>query len=157
MDSNDKAILDIIQSDYPITERPYAAIGEQVGLSEDDVLARVRAMKDSGLIRRIGANFPAGKVGFHSTLCAAQVPQDKLEEFTRVVNGYPGVTHNYLRKHAMNVWFTYIGPGVEAVKASLAEIEQKTGIPVLYLPMERMYKIKVDFKMNTPQAEEPPQ
>ena len=148
MDTHDKNILDVIQSHFPIASRPYAEIGEQLGLTEAEVLARVRALKQRGVIRRIGGNFQSGKLGWHSTLCASRVPEESLDEFTEVVNAYPGVTHNYLRAHEYNVWFTYIGPSVDEVKADLAEITARTGIDVLYLPMLRMFKIKVDFKMN---------
>ncbi len=148
MDDTDRRLLDIIQSDYPVAERPYAAVGERLGLGEDDVLARVRALKSSGVIRRIGASFSSRHLGWHSTLCAARVPEDKLDAFVAVVNTHQGVTHNYLRDHAINVWFTYIGPSREAVKAALADIEAATGIEVMYLPATRVFKIKVDFRMN---------
>jgi DNA-binding Lrp family transcriptional regulator len=148
MDHLDKSLLDIIQSHFPLTSRPYAAMGEELGLTEAEVLARVRALKQKGVIRRMGGSFNSRGLGWHSTLCAAKVPEDRLAEFEAVVNAYPGVTHNYIRKHAFNVWFTYIGPSVDEVKADLAEISEKTGIKVLYLPMERMYKIKVDFRMQ---------
>lgn len=148
MDDQDRRILDIIQSDFPLVSRPYAAVGQELGLTEAEVLARVRALKEQGVIRRIGGNFQSGKLGWHSTLCAARVPEDQLESFIETVNAYPGVTHNYLRAHAFNVWFTFIGPSREEVRAALQEIREATGIDVLYLPMEKMYKIKVDFKMK---------
>ena len=145
LDAHDRAVLEIIQSGFPLDPRPYARIGEQVGLSEEETLERVRAMKAKKIIRRLGANF---KLGFHSTLCAAKVPEDKMERFTAVVNAHPGVTHNYLRDHVYNVWFTCIGPSREAVAETLASFEKETGVPVLNLPAERLYKIKVDFRMD---------
>lgn len=148
LDAHDRAVLEIIQSGFPLEPRPYARIGEQVGLSEAETLERVRAMKDKKIIRRLGANFQSSKLGFHSTLCAAKVPDDKMELFTAVVNAHPGVTHNYLRDHVYNVWFTCIGPSREAVAETLAGFEKEAGVPVLNLPAERMYKIKVDFRMD---------
>lgn len=148
MDDLDRRILDIIQSNFPLVSRPYAAVGEELGLTEAEVLARVRALKGNGIIRRIGGNFQSGKLGWHSTLCAARVPEDKLDHFIATVNAYPGVTHNYLRDHSFNVWFTFIGPNRDAVRAALQKMREDTGIDVLYLPMEKMYKIKVDFKMK---------
>jgi DNA-binding Lrp family transcriptional regulator len=108
----------------------------------------VRALRQKGVIRRIGANFSSQVLGWQSTLCAARVPEDKVEAFVAEVNRHPGVTHNYLRQHSYNVWFTFIGPSMEAVRAALAEITQATGIPVLNLPAERLFKIKVDFAME---------
>jgi DNA-binding Lrp family transcriptional regulator len=148
MDDTDKKILDVIQSDFPIEERPYAAVGERLGLAEDEVLDRVRALKASGVIRRIGANFQSKKLGWVSTLCAAKAPEEKLDEFVEAVNAYPGVTHNYLRDHEYNVWFTFIAPSMEDVEKALAEITAATGIKVLNLPASKMFKIKVDFKMD---------
>ncbi len=148
LDALDRAILEIIQSGFPLESRPYAVLGRAVGLAEEEALARVRAMKAKKIIRRLGANFQSAKLGFHSTLCAAKVPEDKLDNFVRAVNARPGVTHNYLRDHAYNVWFTCIGPSREIVAETLAAISGETGVPVLNLPAERLYKIKVDFRME---------
>ncbi len=108
----------------------------------------MRALKGKGIIRRIGANFQSRKLGWTSTLCAAQVPEDKLDQFTSEVNRHPGVTHNYLRQHMYNVWFTMIAPSVDKVRETLAEITARTGIEILNLPAEKTYKIKVDFPMT---------
>lgn len=148
MDATDKRILDIIQTGFPIAPRPYEAIGREVGLTEAEALARIRALKASGIIRRIGANFQSAKIGFKSTLCAASVPPKKLDAFTAVVNAHPGVTHNYLRDHALNIWFTMIGPSREAIRDALAAITAQTGIAVLNLPADRLFKIRVDFSMS---------
>jgi siroheme decarboxylase len=153
MDSLDKRLLDIIQSDFPLESRPYAVVGERLGLTEAEVLARVRGLKGRGVIRRVGANFQSRKLGFHSTLCAARVPGDKLDSFIAEVNRHPGVTHNYLRDHAYNVWFTFIGPGREAVDASLQAMREATGVDILNLPASRLFKIKVDFKMSNHEEE----
>jgi DNA-binding Lrp family transcriptional regulator len=148
MDDLDRKILNIIQSEFPITPRPYAVVGEQVGLSESETLERVNRLRDSGVIRRIGANFGSRQLGWRSTLCAAKVPEDKLDEFVAEVNRHDGVTHNYLRENELNVWFTYIGPDWEDVEATLAEITARTGIKVLNLPADKMFKIKVDFNVE---------
>jgi DNA-binding Lrp family transcriptional regulator len=148
MDNYDKQILDIIQSHFPLASRPYEEVGRQVGLTEAEVLERVRAMKASGLIRRMGANFNSNTLGWQSTLCAASVPEDKLDEFVAVVNGHDGVTHNYLRENEFNVWFALIAPDMDAVEEILASITEATGIKVLNLPADKLFKIKVDFKMD---------
>ena len=148
MDAFDRKILDIIQSGFPIAKRPYAQVGQALGLTEAETLARVRALRQKGVIRRIGANFQSMKLGWQSTLCAARVPQDRVESFVAEVNRHPGVTHNYLRRHPYNVWFTYIGPGMDQVRACLAEITTATGIPILNLPAVKLFKIKVDFAME---------
>ncbi len=148
MDQIDRLILDIIQTDYPLVSRPYDFIGQKLGLTEAEALAKVRAMQGQGVIRRIGANFQSRKLGWKSTLCAAAVPDDRLQEFVDTVNAYPGVTHNYLRKHEFNIWFTMIGVSWERIQADLQEISEKTGIQVLNLPAKKVFKIRVDFPMQ---------
>src|SRR5512141_1181267 len=99
LDDLDKAILNEIQSHFPVVSRPYEEVGGRVGASEAEVVRRVRALMASGVIRRVGANFTSRKLGYTSTLCAAHVPEELLARFVEVVNRYPGVTHNYLRRH----------------------------------------------------------
>ena len=148
LDALDRRILDMIQSGFPLEPRPYAVIGAAVGIGEEEALDRVRLLRHRGLIRRIGANFQSGKIGFHSTLCAAKVPPESLDAFIAAVNAEPGVTHNYLRDHTYNIWFTCIGPSKEGIDDVLERIYATTGIRAVNLPAEKLYKIKVDFKMG---------
>ncbi len=148
MDNIDKKLLDIIQTGFPIVPRPYAELGEKLGITEAEALSRVRALKGKKIIRRLGANFQSSKLGFRSTLCAAKVPDEKMELFTTEVNKLPGVTHNYIRNHVYNVWFTLIGPSWEEVCSTLDSVTERTGIKILNLPATRMYKIRVDFRMD---------
>jgi DNA-binding Lrp family transcriptional regulator len=145
LDDLDRAILNEIQSHFPIAASPYAEVGERVGAPEAEVIRRVWQMFESGIIRRIGANFTSRKLGYTSTLCAATVPEEKLEQFVEVVNRYPGVTHNYLRRHRYNVWFTLIAESEGRLAEILQEISRATGVEVLSLPAEQIFKIKVDF------------
>ncbi|MBM4284980.1 MAG: Lrp/AsnC family transcriptional regulator [Deltaproteobacteria bacterium] len=145
LDELDRAILNEIQSQFPIVSRPYAEVGRRVGLNEDQVLARVRALMEQGVIRRLGANFTSRKLGYTSTLCAAHVPPQDLERFAAAVNRHPGVTHNYLRRHHLNVWFTLIADSEARLADILGEISRTTGIEVLSFPARHIFKIKVDF------------
>ena len=148
MDAADKAILDIIQDDFPIVPRPYAEIGERLGISEEEALQRVRDLKQGKIIRRMGANFQSKKLGWVSTLCGAKVPDSVLDRFVGLVNAEPGVTHNYEREHAYNVWFTVIGPSREYIQERLDAITAQTGVEILNLPATRLFKIKVNFKVG---------
>ncbi len=148
LNAADKKILDILQSNFPLSSRPYKVIGDEIGMEEEEVLANVLNLKKQGIIRRLGANFQSKKLGFRSTLCAAKVPDDKLDLFIQEVNAKKGVTHNYLRKHEYNVWFTLIGPSWENVCETLADITAKTGIEILNLPATKLFKIRVDFAMQ---------
>jgi siroheme decarboxylase len=148
IDDTDRAILNRIQSDFPITSRPYLEVADELELSEDDVITRVARLKEGDIIRRIGGNFVPEKVGFVSTLCAASVPEEKVEAFARIVNSYPGVTHNYLRDNRFNIWFTFIAPSREAIESALEEISNSTGIRgILNLPATRVFKIRAHFDL----------
>jgi DNA-binding Lrp family transcriptional regulator len=146
VDAVDRSILNEIQSDFPISPRPYRDLGKRLNLSEKEILDRVKALKAEGIIRRIGGNFNSRMLNFKSTLCAAKVPEEKLDEFARAVNEHPGVTHNYLRNHEYNVWFTFIAPSMASIEKALQEIRKATGVTdILNLPALRTFKIKVDF------------
>lgn len=148
LDEIDRAILNQIQSAFPIVPRPYAATGEKLGLTEAEVLARVQRLVDRGIIRRIGANFNSRQLGYTSTLCAAAVPPEQIEAFIAVVNRYAGVTHNYLRRHRLNVWFTLIAPSQNRLEEIIAEIKEKSGLAEVYsFPAKRIFKIQVDFAL----------
>ena len=146
LDDIDKAIVNRIQSEFPITSRPYLALANELSLTEEKVLNRVARLKKSGIIRRIGGNFVPGKLGFVSTLCAARVPADKIEHFARIVNRYPGVTHNYQRDNQYNVWFTFISPSMEEIEANIKKIAEESGVDdILNLPATRVFKINAQF------------
>ena len=148
MDTIDREILNEIQSDFPITSRPYLEVGKRLGLSETEIIEKIKRLKSDGIIRRIGGNFNSRKLNFTSTLCAAKVPEDKIAGFVDVVNRYEGVTHNYLRNHEYNIWFTFIAPGVAYIERALKDISRETGIhEILNLPAVKMFKIKVDFEV----------
>lgn len=146
LDDIDKAIINRIQSEFPITSRPYLEVANELGLTEKEVLDRVVRLKKDGIIRRIGGNFVPGKLGFVSTLCAARVPADKIEYFAGIVNQYPGVTHNYLRDNSYNVWFTFISPSMDEIETNLKKIAEESGVSdILNLPATKVFKIKAQF------------
>ena len=146
IDIIDKKILNRIQSDFPITSRPYLTLAKELNLTEKEVLDRISKLKKIGLIRRIGGNFVPGKLGFVSTLCAAKVDADKISHFAEIVNKYPGVTHNYQRENNYNVWFTFIAPTMEEINANLKKIAEETGVTdILNLPATKVFKIRAEF------------
>ena len=148
MDQLDKAILNRIQTRFPLTSKPFESIAREIGTTEDEVLTRVSRLKKSGIIRRIGGNFVPGKLGFVSTLCTAKVPEAKMDLFARTVNTFPGVTHNYLRENSFNVWFTFIAPSMAVIRENLVRIAEKTGVErILNLPATHVFKIKAKFDL----------
>ncbi|CAB1059535.1 Siroheme decarboxylase AhbA, alternate heme biosynthesis pathway [Olavius sp. associated proteobacterium Delta 1] len=149
LDDIDKAIVNRIQSEFPISSRPYLEVANELGLTEKEVLDRVARLKKTGIIRRIGGNFVPGKLGFVSTLCAARVPADKIEHFAEIVNRYPGVTHNYQRDHQYNVWFTFISPSMDEIEANLKKIAEESGVSdILNLPATKVFKINAQFDVS---------
>lgn len=148
MDSIDKRLLNRIQSDFPVESRPFLKLGEELGLTEDEVIDRIKSLKEQKIIRRLGGVFDSKKLGYESTLIAMRVPPDKIEETAQVVSAYDGVTHNYQRDDEYNLWFTLICQSQERIEEILAEIRQKTGITdMLNLPATRLHKIKVNFNL----------
>jgi DNA-binding Lrp family transcriptional regulator len=148
MDNMDRRLLNRIQSNFPISPRPYERIGEELGISEKEVIQRMIRLKECGIIRRIGGNFFPHKLGFVSTLCAAKVPEGKHALFAATVNRYPGVTHNYTRENAFNVWFTFIAPSMSVIENNLQDIASATGVDdIINLPATNVYKIRAHFDL----------
>ena len=148
LDEKDKQVLNRIQTRFPITLRPFKSIAEELEMTEDEVISRIKKLKKDGVIRRIGGNFVPEKVGFVSTLCAAKVPEEAIDHFAAVVNRYSGVTHNYQRDHEVNIWFTFIALSMEEIEANLKKISRETGVSdILNLPATRVFKIKAKFDL----------
>jgi DNA-binding Lrp family transcriptional regulator len=148
-DQIDRKLLNLIQADFPLSPEPYREIGEALGISEEKVITRIRNMLDSGLIRRLGGIFDSKKMGYHSTLCAMKVEQSRIDEVAAVVNSYPGVTHNYLREHELNMWFTATAQSKDDLDKMLKQIKRDTGInDILSMPAEKTFKIRVNFVLD---------
>ena len=154
MDHIDRKILSLISKSFPLTERPFLSIAEQTGITEDEAVERVRRLKESGAIRRIGAVISPRSLGLHSTLCAAEVPEDRIDEFASLVNSYDQVTHNYVRSGHPNCWFTLITPDKAQAERIIHEIGQRLGTEILDLPARRVFKINVSFDFH--EEDEPP-
>lgn len=149
MDDVDRKLLNEIQSRFPISERPFRDLGVRLSCSEEEILSRIRTLKERGLIRRIGGSFDSKRLGFATTLCAAKVAESELNRFVTVVNGFPEVTHNYLRDHHYNVWFTLVARHPNLIEECIEEIKERTGVrEILNLPAVRAFKILVDFDVS---------
>jgi len=148
VDDIDRKILNRIQREFPIAEEPFRILGEELGIGEDDLIGRIRRMKEEGLIRRIGAVFEGRKLGFVSTLCAARVPEESLQRFVETVNALPGVTHNYRRSGEYNIWFTLIAHSEERLRSEIDAIKTGTGVEdILEMRAVRTFKIDARFEV----------
>lgn len=150
MEQVDRKILNIVQANFPIVERPFQMLAEQVGTSEEEALKRTSDLIDSGVIRQIGPVFDSQKLGYKSTLVAMAVPSAQLDEVAQIVNRYSEVTHNYGREDHYNLWFTLIVSSQNRIEEILCEIREKTGVDrILNLPAQRLFKVKVEFNFDS--------
>ena len=144
LDDVDAALIDGYQSDFPIRERPFAVVGEELGVSEAEALARVERLREAGVSRRFGAVLNPPVIG-SSALAAVEAPEERFDEIAKVVNGYRQVNHNYRREHDWNMWFVVTAGSRETRNAILDEIEERTGCGVLRLPMLTDFYIDLEF------------
>ncbi|NLW45031.1 MAG: Lrp/AsnC family transcriptional regulator [Syntrophomonadaceae bacterium] len=148
MDRVDARILNYLQEGISLSPRPFLDMARELGISEETVLARIEALRNQGLIRRLGGVFDSPRMGMKSTLCAMEVPEARIEEVAQKVNAYREVTHNYLRDDVYNMWFTVTASSQEDLERILQEIEADTGIAVVSMPVRRRFKIKVAFALD---------
>ena len=143
----DQRLIEDWQRDFPLQSRPFSVIGEAVDLAEDAVIHRYAALREAGIIGRIGAVVAPNTLGA-STLAAMAVPAERLEEVARLVSAEPGVSHNYSRENPMNLWFVVTGPDVQTVEATIAGIEVRTDLPVNDLRLVEAYHLDLGFALD---------
>jgi len=139
MDATDRALIDALQDGVPVTARPFGGVAGLLGIDEDELLERLRALVDSGVLSRFGPLYDAEALGGAVTLCAMKVPERDFERIAEQVNGFAEVAHNYQRDHALNMWFVIAAETPERRRQVIAEIEACTGLPVLDLPREEAF------------------
>ncbi|MBV0924891.1 Lrp/AsnC family transcriptional regulator [Halomicroarcula limicola] len=144
IDDVDAALVDGFQSDFPVCERPFEAVGEQLGITGEEALERVERLHDERIFRRFGPVLNPPVIG-SSTLAAVSVPPERFDEVAAVVNDYRQVNHNYARDHEWNMWFVVTAGSRDRRDEILADIEDRTGCEVLVLPMLTDYYIDLEF------------
>ena len=149
LENIDKKLLDIIQNQFPLNAEPYVDIASLLDISEEDVITRLKKLKDERVIRRMGAIFDSKQLGYSSSLCAMKVPSHQVDEVAKIINEYSGVTHNYLRDNEYNMWWTITARSQSGIYDIISEIKDKSGIQSLInLPAVRTFKIEVKFSMS---------
>ena len=149
MNSNEHNPLDLIpliQTDFPITGRPFQDIADRIEWTEEEVIGGLRRLVEEKHIRHLGPVFEPRKLGYVSTLVAAQVVHERVAELAVLMLDIPEITHNYLRDHEINLWFTVTARSAERLDDIVSLVDKFPGVSRLYnLPMEKMYKINAVF------------
>jgi DNA-binding Lrp family transcriptional regulator len=156
LDNIDKQILNDIQWTFPLVERPFLELAKEYHISEEQVIERIRTLKEIGIIRQISAIFDTRKLGYKSALVAFAVEENKIEDVANEINKHPGVSHNYERNHEYNLWFTLAVPPYGDMKTDLEKMALLDGVTKYrVLPTLKMYKIGVKLDMVNDDPEKP--
>jgi DNA-binding Lrp family transcriptional regulator len=153
MNRSDLKLLDLIQREIPLVERPFAAIAQELDTDESDVIARLAELKtgERKVIRQISAIFDSRSLGYTSCLVAAKVPEPQIEPAVAQINAHSGVSHNYLRNHAYNLWYTVAVPPDSklGLECTVDILHQRSGAVVTRLmPALKLFKIGVKFNLT---------
>ena len=151
LDELDKRLLNLMQGSFPLAPRPYAEVARLAEVPEEEVLSRVQHLLDERIIRQVTPIFDTRVLGYKSMLVAASVDPENPHRAARIVNSHPGVSHNYLRNHDFNMWFTIaVEPDSKlGLNGTLEVIQRETGADsIRQLPTLRLFKIRMDLEME---------
>jgi siroheme decarboxylase len=143
LDEADRAIINALQGGFPLGDEPYREVAEALGLSEDDLLSRLRRLLDQRVLTRFGPMFQIERMGGAFVLAALKAPEAEYERVAEIVNGFAEVAHNYRREHALNMWFVLATESPDGIARATAAIEAATGLPVFAFPKEREYFVEM--------------
>ena len=151
LDELDKRLLNLMQGSFALEPRPYARVAELAETPEDEVMRRVQRLLDERIIRQVTPIFDTRVLGYESMLVAAKVDPENPHRAARIINSHPGVSHNYLRNHDFNLWFTIATePGSKlGLQGTLTRLQELTGADsVRQLPTLKLFKIRMDLEME---------
>ena len=143
LDAIDRRIIDGLQGDFPICERPYQVAAERLGISEEELLQRLDRLLETRVLTRFGPMMQIERVGGSFVLAAIAVPEADYERVAGQVNALPQVAHNYRREHLLNMWFVLATETPAGIGEAIARIEADTGLPVHAFPKEREYFVEM--------------
>jgi DNA-binding Lrp family transcriptional regulator len=151
LDDIDRRLLNLMQGSFPIAPRPYAHVAELAGIAEEEAMARVRHLLDKRIVRQVTPIFDTRALGYSSMLVAAKVDPEHPHRAAQIINAHPGVSHNYLRNHEFNLWFTIATePDSQlGLEGTLQVLAREAGAEsVRQLPTLKLFKIRMDLEME---------
>jgi DNA-binding Lrp family transcriptional regulator len=151
LDDTDRKLLNLLQGSFPLEPRPFARVAQLAELSEDDVLGRTQNLLDDRIIRQLTPIYDTRAFGYGSMLVAAKVDAEHPWSPAKIINSHPGVSHNYLRNHEFNMWFTLAVEEDSALglQGTLDVLQELTGAEsIRQLPTLKLFKIRMDLEME---------
>ena len=148
LSDEDRRIIDRMQGDFPICERPYAAMAVELGLSEAALLESLERLLERRVLTRFGPMYQVERLGGAFVLAALAVPDDRYEAVAGQVNALPEVAHNYRREHALNMWFVLATEHPDGIASAISRIESATGLVVHAFPKEREYFVEMKLAVR---------
>lgn len=146
MDEIDKQIINALQDGFPICDAPYRQVAAQLGLTEQDLIMRLKALLDNGVLTRFGPLYNAEQMGGALTLAAVKAPVERYNEITEIINAFPEVAHNYARSHELNMWFVIATETPEQIQQTINAIERATGLTVYNMPKIKEYFVNLKLE-----------
>lgn len=143
-----KQLCNVLQDGLPICPKPYDDLAKYLNNNEETILQEIRELKESGVIRRICALINSLALGMTGTLVAAHIPEENLQEVAEAVNSLENVSHNYLREHYYNLWFTLQAESPKQIEVTVSNLSGRFGIDFYSLPIERVFKLDVRFDVE---------
>lgn len=144
----DLEILERIQYNFPIEEKPFKSISRELGIGKEELIEKIKKYRAEGYVRKISPKLASSEIGYKaSTLVAVKVPKEGVEKTAEIVNGYEGVSHNYERAHEYNLWFTLHAESEDELHKTIGEIRKRINpTDLLNLPKQKQFKLEVEFK-----------
>jgi DNA-binding Lrp family transcriptional regulator len=146
MDEIDRKIINSLQNGFPVCAAPYQEVAGQLGLTEQELIARLKALLDNGTLTRFGPLYNAEQMGGALTLAAVKAPPDRFDEIAGIINSFPEVAHNYVRSHELNMWFVLATEMPEEILETISAIEQQTGLTVYNMPKIKEYFVNLKLE-----------
>lgn len=146
LDALDRAIVNRLQDGFPICEHPYAVVADELGMGEQDLLARLGRLLHERVLTRFGPMYHAERMGGGLSLAAMKIPPEDFERVAEIVNRMPEVAHNYARDHALNMWFVLATETPQGQQEAIAAIERESGYSVYNMPKIKEFFVELKLR-----------